>query len=111
KIFANGSELMTETANDPRAGASGTFQALVCTEVAHWPNTGIRSAQKTLAAVMSCVPNKPDTLIILESTANGMQGAYYDTYQKAVTFEEFKAGKRGNGFIKIFYAWWEHPEY
>lgn len=111
KMFSSGSELMLETANDPRAGASGTFQVLICTEVAHWPDTGQRSAQKTLAAVMSCVPKKPDTIIIIESTAKGMHGAYYDTYQKAVTFEEFKAGKRGNGFIKLFYAWWEHWEY
>lgn len=111
KTFANGSLLVTETANDPRAGASGTLQVVIGTEVAHWPDTEKRSAARVLAALLNCVPKLPDTLVILESTPNGMQGAYYDTYQGAVTFEEFKAGKRGNGFIKVFYAWHEHWEY
>lgn len=111
KQFSNGSLLVTETANDPRAGASGTFQVVVATEVAFWPDTGVRSSQKVLAALLNCVPKKADTLVILESTANGMQGAYYDTYQGAVTFDEFKAGKRGNGFIKVFFPWFEHEEY
>jgi hypothetical protein len=109
--FTHGSELFTDTANDPRAGASNTFQFLDGTEVAHWPETGVRSAAQTLAAILNCVPELPDTVVILESTPNGASGAFYDTYQKAVTFDEFKAGKRGNGYIKIFYAWFEHPDY
>ena len=45
----------------------------------------------------------PDTIVILESTASGASGDYYDRYQRAITFEEFKAGQ--NGYIKVFYPW------
>lgn len=109
--FTNGSELFTDTANDPRAGASNTFQFLDGTEVAHWPDSGIRSAKSTLAAILNCVPELPNTVVILESTPNGASGAFYDTYQGAVTFDQFKAGHRGNGYIKIFYSWLDHDEY
>jgi len=110
--FSHGSQLFTETANDPRAGAANTFQFCCATEVAHWPDgRGERSAARTMAAVLNCVPELPDTVVILESTPNGASGVFYETYQGAVTFEEFKAGKRGNGYIKIFYPWFEHDEY
>ncbi|MEI7532875.1 MAG: hypothetical protein WCK57_00765 [Verrucomicrobiae bacterium] len=109
--FSHGSELVTETANDPRAGASGTLQFLLGTEVAHWPETGVRSAAQVLASILNCVPELPDTVVILESTPAGASGVFYETYQGAVTFDEFKAGKRGNGYIRIFYPWFMHPEY
>lgn len=111
KEFSHGSSLATETANDPRAGASGTYQFVVATEVAHWPDTGVRSAAKTLAAILSCVPNRPNTVIIIDSTPNGASGAFYDTYQGAVTFEDFKNGHRGNGYVRIFFPWHRAEDY
>jgi hypothetical protein len=114
RTFSNGSQLTTETANANRAGASGTLQAVLCTEVAHWLETPGISAKSVFAALLSCVPNDPDTLVIVESTPNGVGGVYYDTYKKAITFEELKAGHRPhdwNGFISVFYPWHEHKEY
>jgi len=112
--FSHGSELVTETANDPRAGASGTIQVLVCTEVAHWKETGVISAAKTFAALLNCVPELPDTLVIVESTPNGASGVYYETYCGAITLADYLAGRipeNWNGYFKVAYFWWEHPEY
>lgn len=103
--FSHGSELVTETANDPRAGASGTLQALLATEVAHWKTRGVASADKVLLAIENCMAWLPDTLEIIESTANGIGGAFYDKWQGAVEFEDYQQGRRGNGFVKVFAPW------
>ena len=112
--FSHGSELVTETANDPRAGASGTIQVLIATEVAHWKETGVISAAKTFAALLNCVPELPDTLVIVESTPNGASGVYFETYSGAITLADYLAGRipeNWNGYFKVSYFWWEHPEY
>ncbi|MBP7950373.1 MAG: hypothetical protein KA004_12020 [Verrucomicrobiales bacterium] len=114
KKFDHGSELITETANDPRAGASGTLQAVLATEVAHWKETGVISAKATFAALLNCVPEQAGTLIIVESTPNGTGGVYHETYTGAISIADYKAGripKNWNGFFKVFYPWHEHPEY
>jgi hypothetical protein len=112
--FSHGSELVTETANDPRAGASGTMQCVICTEVAHWKETTVISGKATFAALLNCVPEESGTLIIVESTPNGTGGVYYTTYQGAITLADHSAGKipeNWNGFFRVFYPWWQHPEY
>ena len=112
--FSNGSELTTETANSPRAGASGTFQVIIATEVAHWPEGKKVSAKAVFAALLNCMPVEENTLAVVESTPNGASGVYYDTYQGAATFEQVQSGglpPNWNGFIRVFYPWHEHPEY
>ena len=114
KKFTNGSQVTTETANDARAGASGTFQFVIATEVAHWRNAKKITPEMVFKAFMSCVPDKPGTVVIVESTANGTGNHFHNTYSGGITFEELKAGKippGWNGFIKVFYAWHEHPDY
>lgn len=114
KKFSNGSELATETANDPRAGASGTLQAVLATEVAWWKETGVISAKGTMAALLNCVPDTPGTLVIVESTPNGAAGIYYETFIAAVSVEDYEAGRipeNWNGFFRLTYWWHEHPEY
>lgn len=108
--FSHGSELVTETANDPRAGASGTLQTLLCTEVAHWKKAGAATADAVLLSIENCLPDEPDTLEIIESTPNGIGGAYYDRWQGAVDFEDFKRGVRGNGFVRVFKAWFDFAD-
>jgi hypothetical protein len=114
KKFSNDSEIATETANDNRAAASGTYQVVLMTEVAWWKDTQNTSSAATFAAVLSCVPLQADTLVMVESTPNGVGGAYYETYQGAITLADNKAGKipaDWNGFIKVFYPWHEDEEY
>ena len=105
--FENGSCLARETAGDEEAGRSGTFQFMLATEAARWKKT---NAADVLAGIMNCIPYLANTCVILESTARGPAGFFYDYWQAAATFDEFKNGKEGNGFIKVFSPWFDHDD-
>lgn len=107
--WSHGSKVSRETAMDSGAGRSGTIQVLVATEVAHWPSDGVRSADDTMLSILNSMPDIANLLRVVDSTANGATGWFYDTYQGAVTFEERKAGKRGNGWIRLFEPWHSNP--
>ena len=109
--FSHGTTLFEETANDPRAGQGGTPQVLISSETAHYRSTGVSTGETVFQSIANSVPDLPGTWIALESTANGKQGVYYKTYQKAVTLEQWLNGIRGNGYIKCFAAWFENPGY
>jgi len=101
--YWNGSTMERITLANANAGRSGTYQFMVITEVAYLAEEGVASADEVLNGLLKCVGYEPDTVLILESTAKGATGDYYERYQKAITFEEFKAG--ANGYIKVFYPW------
>ena len=101
--FANGSTIDRITLANPNAGRSGTYQALILTEVAYLQEEGVANATNVLNGLLKCVPFEPDTLIIQESTAKGASGDFYETWQTGITFDQFKEGK--NGFIQVFAPW------
>ena len=109
----NGSKLKAETAGDTVAGISGTYQALECTEVARWTEYGVANASDVLINILKCVPLLPNTLIVLESTAEGASGEFYNRYISAVPYEEFLSGKRvpqPGEYVRIFAAWFEFED-
>lgn len=79
-------------------GRSDNFQDLILTEVAFW-----RDAKAVLTALLQTVGDVKDSLIVLESTANGIGGEFYERWQDA------KNGK--SDFTPIFLAWFELDEY
>lgn len=79
------------------------------TEVAHWPTDGKRSADETMLSILNSMPDIPNLLRIVDSTANGATGFFYDIYTDAVTFEQRKAGVVGNGWIRVFEPWHASP--
>lgn len=101
--WPNGSRAVQQTARNPEAGRSGTFEAVVATEVARWSEEGVANAADVLAGLLKCVPSIPGTLVILESTAGGASGDFWERWQKGITFEELQAGK--DGFVKVFAPW------
>ena len=101
--FANGSEVDRLTANDPEAGRSGTYQVVLATEVARWAEQGVANAAEVLSGLLKTIGDKQNTMVILETTAAGAYGDYYERYGKSVTFEQAKQGKPG--YIKIFMPW------
>lgn len=107
--WTHGSELKRDTAIDPKAGRSSTVQVLIATEVAHWPADGKRSADETMLSILNSMPDIANLLRVVDSTANGATGWFYDTYTEAVTFDERKAGKIGNGWIRVFEPWHASP--
>lgn len=109
--FENLAALGQETAGDKSAGRSDTIQGLVCTEVAYWAEGGVKDASDVLRGLLKCVPFRPLTFVILESTASGGTGLFADRWNLATHFEAFKRGQRApDGFIRIFTGWWEFQE-
>ena len=106
--FSNGSTMERITLANNNAGRSGTYQAMVVTEEAYLSEEGVANADEVLNGLLKCVPFEKDTLIIEESTAKGASGFFYDRWQSAISFEEFKAGR--NGYVRVFAAWFEFDD-
>lgn len=93
-----GSGVRLGTAGKTNIGRAPTFHIVHRSEVAFWKN-----AETLILGLEQAVPNEPDTMIIDESTANGMGGYFYEQYHKA------KAGK--SDYIDIFLPWYIYPDY
>ncbi len=97
--FASGnSAIKCMTAGNTSIGRSDTFQNLHISEYAYWAG----EKKETLTGLLQAVPNHKDTMVIIESTANGYDD-FKDMWDKAVSGE--------NDFIPVFCAWQEHKEY
>ncbi len=88
------SEYRVETADD-NAGRGMTIHNLHCSEVSRWA----RGGEETLASLRAAVV--PDGEIVLESTANGAAGFFYEEWQKAPE----------TGYTQHFFPWWYEPSY
>lgn len=106
--YSNGSTMERITLANGDAGRSGTYQFLLITEAAYLADEGVANADVVMDGLVKCVPYEADTIIILESTANGASGYFYENWQAGITLEEFKAGR--NGYINIFSAWFEFED-
>lgn len=92
------SKIKIDTAKNLDAGRSSTIHNLHASEVAFWDN-----AETVMLGLMQAIPNTGNTMAVIESTANGVGGYFYDMWQKA---------KRGeNDFVAMFFPWYEHDEY
>ena len=92
------SKIKCMTAGSSGVGRSDTFDNLHLSELAFWEG----DVTATLTGLFQAVPNLPDTMIIIESTANGFE-KFKELWDQAVNGE--------NDFIPLFVAWWEMPEY
>lgn len=106
-VWSNGSRLIRETAGDAKAGIGGTHQFLHCFEAARWAE-GVNNSAEVLTNILKCVPLLPGTTILLESTAEGQTGAFYDHWISAIDADDFISGKievkRGQ-FVRVFAPW------
>jgi len=92
------SVIRVETANNMQAGRAFTVQNLHISELAFW-----EKPEEVMTGLSQAVPDIEDSMIVVESTANGVGGYYYDMWQDA------KAGR--NDFTPIFIAWFELKKY
>ncbi|MFZ5807299.1 MAG: hypothetical protein ACOY3I_08860 [Verrucomicrobiota bacterium] len=109
--FSNGSLVEKDTAQNPRAGISATRQAIHASEVAKWAVSGVKSAQEVMGAMLNSLADVPRSAAIVESTPQGAAGWFYEHWQDAATLKDFFEGKKGNGWIKVFAAWFEFDEH
>jgi hypothetical protein len=88
------------TAGGESVGRGDTFTMAHLSELAFWPKS---TAKDILNGILQCIPNKPNTAIFVESTANGVSGVFYDLWKGAV--------EGTNGFIPVFLPWFIQDEY
>ncbi len=111
--WSNGSKLHPETAGDIAAGIGGTHQVLHMFEVAKWKSSGAAASSAVMANILKCVPNLPDSMIILESTAEGQSGSFYERFSGAVDAEKFIGGEvdiQPGSFVRTFSPWFEFED-
>lgn len=69
-------------------------------ELAFWPTV---AARENLNAILQSIPSNKGTAIIVESTANGVTGPFWDLWKGAVDGT--------NGFVPVFLPWNIQDEY
>ena len=92
------SKITIATAGSGEVGRSATIHNLHASEVAFFPD-----AKTTMLGLLQSIPDEMNTLVTLESTANGVGDWFYDMWHKAVRGE--------NEFIPIFLPWFIDPTY
>lgn len=96
--WRNGSRLVIHSAKEVHSTRGITAQVLHCSEVAFWPDP-----REMMKGLLQGVPHTPKTMVLMESTANGVGGFFYDFWQAAVEGE--------NEYVAIFIPWFLHEEY
>jgi len=87
-------DYLIDTADEVDTGRSFTIHRLHASEVAFYRDPGT-----LMTALLQAVPDTPNTMIIAESTANGMGGWWYDFINNK------------NDFEQVFVAWFEIESY
>lgn len=90
------SSLEVDTANEVQAGRGFTFTELHGSEVAMWPHV------EKLTALLAAVPDEPETMVVLESTAMG-NNHFKRRWDQAVSGE--------SGYVPVFIAWHDEEGY
>lgn len=92
------SKISIATAGAGEVGRSSTVHNLHASEVAFFPD-----AKTTMLGLLQAIPDQPNTLAVLESTANGVGDWFHEMWMKATRGE--------NEFTPIFLPWFIQPEY
>lgn len=92
------SKYSVSTANTIEAGRSSTVHNLHASEVAFYPN-----AKVTMTGLLQTVPDTLKSLVIFESTANGVGDYFYTQWQRAMNGE--------SDFIPVFLPWFTDSTY
>lgn len=92
------SRVKVASARNVNTGRSSTIHNLHASEVAFW-----QDAKTLMTGLMQTIPDSPNTMVIIESTANGVGGWFYDTWNQAVRGE--------NEYIPVFFPWFEDETY
>lgn len=92
------SKITIATAGAGEVGRSATIHNLHASEVAFFPD-----ARVTMLGLLQAIPDEMNTLVVLESTANGVGDWFHEVWQKATRGE--------NEFIPVFLPWFIDPSY
>jgi hypothetical protein len=95
--WENESSILVGTANNVDIGRSAPYNWAHLSEAAFY-----RSLGALMTGLMQRIPASPDSGVIVESTANGLGGDFYELCQLAMS------GK--TGWVFVFFGYHEHPE-
>lgn len=97
------SRMMIDTANNTKVGRAYTLQYAHLSECCYYKNF-----KEIMQSLRPAIAESPDTIVILESTANGHNEAakFYWKIKKA-----FEADPENVDWIPMFCSWKEHKEY
>jgi len=101
EFYQTKSGIRIETANNKRAGRKYTYRYAHLTEVAFYPRF-----KELMAGLLPSIPDQPETLLLLETTANGLGDFHTFWQEKRRAFEEGRTD-----WVPIFLPWSEHEEY
>jgi len=119
--WSHGSSVELYTASNPESARSAGLNGYHATECGRWQTGGQLDAAETLTSMRNTLPKAGFHVAIEESTANGAQGAFYDTCRRArwpeyaPWVEQFKSSwpldetefGKDLQFVFIFAAWFE----
>ncbi len=92
------SKIIIATAGAGEVGRSATIHNLHVSELAFFPD-----AKTTMLGLLQCVPDEPNTMVVLESTANGVGDYFHEQCMRA---------ERGESdFTLIFLPWFIDETY
>lgn len=92
------SSMSVATARNAGSGRSFTYHAVHCSECAFW-----EEPERLMVGLNQSVPYKHGTVVILESTANGVGNWFH---------EEWLRAKHGESqYSPLFFPWWRHEDY
>lgn len=89
------SQIEIDTAKNLKSGRGGTNRMVHCSEVAFWPNF-----EELMKSLMPSVPDKPDSMVFMETTANGTN-QFYKFWNRIN--KDFKRGV--TDWIPVFIPW------
>lgn len=102
-IPQRGCKIKVGSAKMPDSARGGDATLVHCTEVAFWEKTEGKSPEQIVRSACSGTLPRPMTMIVYESTANGV-GNFFQ--------REYEAAKRGTSiFLPVFVAWWQIETY
>lgn len=98
--FPHGGAIVVQTARKLTSGRATQLKFFLGSEVAYWPD-----ASSVMLGVNNALSdNDPNSVAVLESTANGAAGWFYEKYREA------KLGLAGE-YRAVFFPWWVSSEY
>ena len=98
KHWGNGSIYEARTSSTDKGGRGGTVQRMHLTEVAYFDR-----AEETMKGALQQLSELPGTELVVESTARGPVGAFYNLWREAAD--------PSSDVLPIFVPWFVMPEY
>ena len=92
------SSIKIASAKNVKSGRGRTIHILHGSECAYWDE-----AETLMVGLNQTIPRSHGTIVIMESTANGVGGWFYEEWHKAVAGE--------SDFIPLFFPWFRHYQY